>query len=192
MNTYALPLFTIYSRAVVFDICLIHPFSRIEDHPRLSQIHLTTNTMASLHETQTTTTPDTTQAQKSPLDNSPDEEPIRGRKRRRSSENSPPPQSSSSTNFRGRVRHRSVSVASTRSQAVGSPTSHLGPQPPGRKYQKKFMAREREELKQKRSQSPSRSKSVDGKEVPRRRQRTKSRSRIHRIDVDGDADIIEK
>ncbi|KAM3065546.1 hypothetical protein ACMFMF_011030 [Clarireedia jacksonii] len=127
----------------------------------------------------------------------PSTSPQRGRKRRRSSAASPPPTTSStSTNFRGRVRHRSCS-RSPHKQFAGN--ANANGHTPQAKYQKKNINKNttassspatlqvyERYAKGRRSQSPSRSRSAGQRgqeggqiEVGRRRHRTRSRSRVH-------------
>lgn len=140
--------------------------------------------------------------------------PQRGRKRRRSSATSPPPAiTSTSTNFRGRVRHRSPQnphrVITPSPLTLFSPLNPKTPNPttqsltvtaPHSKYQKTHSTSTNSSQspsstlqiysprsKTRRSQSPSRSRSEGhsaGTDIPRRRQRTRSRSRAYRIVVD--------
>ncbi|CAD6447059.1 fe788ebe-8d82-4348-b998-91b244eb3737-CDS [Sclerotinia trifoliorum] len=139
--------------------------------------------------------------------------PQRGRKRRRSSAASPPPATTStSTNFRGRVRHRSPHTShllTSSPRPLSSPlnpktsnptTTSLAATAPNTKYQKtrstatttssspsSFISIHSPRSKTRRSQSPSRSRSKghsSDRDVPRRRQRTRSRSRAHRVSID--------
>ncbi|ESZ98701.1 hypothetical protein SBOR_0939 [Sclerotinia borealis F-4128] len=142
-----------------------------------------------------------------------DSSPQRGRKRRRSSVASPPPATTStSTNFRGRVRHRSpqtshpfnsslLPLSSTfKPKVTNTTTTMLAATAPHTKYQKTHSTASptnpspassllvySPRSKTRRSQSPSRSRSKGHSaetDVPRRRHRTRSRSRAHRIAID--------